>query len=97
MGLGEEARAGAFAPQPEATVEDPPVVEQTEDEAAAQAEQHRIAKFNAHPHTRLTNLQKQLVAPGQALDAPGRIATLHSVIGQLVQIIKEHTPAPGER
>jgi hypothetical protein len=55
------------------------------------AEHQRLAELNAHPHTRLANLQKQMAAPG-VLDVNARIGMLHSVISQLVQIIKEHTP-----
>ena len=79
MPLPEEATAEAIKP--------------TLDEIDAQAEQERIAAFNSHPHTRLTGLQKQMSAP-TALDVSGRIGMLHSVVAQLVQIIKEHTPAP---
>lgn len=64
-------------------------------EAKRLEDQQRIAEHMAHPHTRLTNLQKQMAAPG-SLDVTGRIGMLHSVLSQLVQIIKEHTPAPNE-
>lgn len=62
--------------------------------AANQIEADRRAEHARHPHTRLTALQKQLT--DRHLDVPARIGNLHSVTAQLIQIIKEHTPAPGE-
>ena len=99
MPLPDEAAAEAFAPQEGDPAEQHPV-EPTAEEIAAEkaaqaaaAEQQRIAEFNAHPHTRLSDLQKQLTAPGN-LDVNARIGMLHSVVSQLLQVIKQHTPAP---
>ncbi len=88
MGLGEEARAGAFAP---------PEVEQnaqgpTQEELAAQAEQQRIAEFNAHPHTQVTALLKELSAPRH--DIHDRLGAVHNGLIRLAQLVLQHTPVP---
>lgn len=68
------------------------------DEAERHGEDRRaqaLAEHRAHPHTRLTELQATLAAP-TALDINGRVSALHSVLSRLLQIIKEHTPAPDD-
>jgi len=96
MGLGEEARAGAFAPkEPEAHEPDEskePAVVQTEEERVALAEQQRIAEFNAHPHTQITALLKELSAPRH--DIHDRLGAVHNGLIRMAQLVLQHTPVP---
>jgi hypothetical protein len=71
------------------------VVEPTAEEFAMQAEAPVLALRMAHPHRRLTELQTTMQAPG-TIDVNARIGMLHNVVSRLIQIIKEHTPAPEE-
>jgi hypothetical protein len=72
------------------------IEQNAENDARVAAERQKEAEAQtalaAHPHTRLTALQTQMRAPN--LDVNARIGMLTSVVSQLVQIIKEHTPAP---
>jgi hypothetical protein len=59
-------------------------------------EQQRLAEFNAHPHTLLNGILKDLRAPS-ALDANGRLNTLQHAVSRLVQVIIQHTPPLPEK
>jgi len=86
MGLPDEPKAEGFEEKLEAAREEGISAEQ-------QAEAQRRADFMAHPHTRLSALQTQLT-DRRVLDSAAKIGNLQSVLSQLIQIVKDHTPAP---
>lgn len=67
----------------------------TEREAAAHDEDarrehdrnQRVAEFNAHPHTQLTDILKGLQSRPTALDINGRVGALHSAVARLAQLM----------
>jgi hypothetical protein len=54
--------------------------------------QKKIAEFNAHPHTLLQAIQKDMQAP--ALDVNARLGMLQGSLARLIQVVLSHTPPP---
>jgi hypothetical protein len=72
-------------------------VDMTDEELAAQQEAARRAEIDAHPHNQLTRMAAQLTAPAaNQADVNTRLAHLHSVVRQLIQLMRGMIPPPEE-
>lgn len=60
--------------------------EPSQEELDRQKRAQAIAEFNAHPHTQLTGILSDLRKPS-GLDINGRVATLHSAVARLTQLM----------
>jgi hypothetical protein len=86
----QEPGAAAQEQMDAANRQEGPSADEQRAEEARVAAQQREGRRLAHPHTRLTALQKTLATPTH--DVSDRIGALHNVVTQLIGMIKEYTP-----
>lgn len=87
----EATRAATLSPDHAA--EQDRIKQRQIDEEKGKERAQAIAEFNAHPHTQLTGILADLRRPA-GLDVNGRLATLHSAVARLAQMLMGSMPAP---